>query len=329
MSNKLGILIENELNLDFNKVFSEIINMGIIVEHIPLNHTNDSSIVAIKTKGYDYVVAGRENWNSFALESVHDKLRFIMRFGTGVDTLDIEAATKYGIAISNSPGMNARSVAEHAFAMTLSNIRKITEYDYKMRLGQCQATLSQSLEGIFGFLGFGNIARHFARMLQPFDVKLIAYDLYPDYEVAKKYNVEIVSLNDVLTKADFISAHLPLNKDTYHIICKDNINKMKDGVYIINTSRGGIVNENDLIAALKCGKVAGASLDVFEQEPFNKDSELSKIKNVILTPHAAAVSTQGVRDVLEYCAKTIADFHRGKEIKSIVNPDYNRINKAG
>ena len=322
MKKKLGILIDNQLNLDFNKVFSEVVDMGVIVEHIDLHHTNDSSVVAEMAKEYDYVVAGRENWDSYALESVSDTLKFIMRFGTGINTLDLESATKQGIAISNSPGMNARSVAEHAFAMTLSSIRMITAYDREMRTGPCKAILSQSLEGTFGFLGFGNIARHFARMLQPFDLNLIAYDLYPNYEAAKKYNVEMVSLEDVFSKSDFISSHLPLTEDTTHIICKENINKMKDGVYIINTSRGGIVKESDLIAALKNGKIAGASLDVFEQEPFNKDSELSSMKNVILTPHAAAVSTQGVRDVLEYCAKTISDFHQGKDVKSIVNPDY-------
>lgn len=322
MKKKVAVLIENELNLDFNKMFSELVKDGVVIEHVPLKHTNDSKIVGQMTKGYDYVIAGRERWDASALESVKDTLKFIARFGTGFDTLDLEAATKFGIAISNSPGMNARSVAEHAFALTLSLCRNIVQYDNDMRINTCKASLSQSLEGTFGFLGYGNIAQHFSRMLQPFDVKIIAYDLYPNYEKAKENNVEIVSQDEVLSKSDFISLHLPLNNDTQHLICNESIEKMKDGVFIINTSRGGVINEADLIAGLNNGKIRGAALDVFEKEPFDRNSEIAKAANVIVTPHAAAVSTQGVRDVFEYCVKIITDFHNGKEVKTILNKDY-------
>ena len=324
MATKLGILVRNELNLDFNEMFKECVDMGIEITHVPLNHTPDAKLVAEKAKGFDYVVAGRENWNAEALNACADKLKFIARFGTGFDTLDLKEAAKLGIAITNAPGMNARSVAEHAVALIFSLLRKITEYDREMRVGPCKARLSQSVEGTLGLLGFGNIARHVARMLQPFDVKIIAYDLYPNYEAAKQLNVEMVSLEDVLTKSDIISTHLPLLPDTKYIINKDNIAKMKDGVYFINTARGGLQNEQDLYDALKSGKIAGAALDAFEHEKefCSEPAPLKTLPNVIVTPHAAAVSTQGVRDVLEFCAKVVAQFHRGEEIRTILNPEY-------
>ena len=161
-------------------------------------------------------------------------------------------------------------------------------------------------------------------MLQPFDVKLIAYDLYPNYEAAKELNVEMVSIDEVITQSDLISLHLPLLPDTKEIINKDNIARMKDGVYLVNTARGGLQNEADLYDALKSGKIKAAALDAFVDEPdFCKNPQpLKTLDNCIVTPHAAAVSTQGVRDVMEYCAKVIADFEAGKEVRSILNPEY-------
>ncbi len=324
MADKIGILIRNELNLDFNEMFKDAVAQGLEVVHHPVNHTLDAKTVIEAAKGCKYVVAGRENWGKESLDACADTLRFIARFGVGFDTLDLEAAAADGIAISNSPGMNSRSVAEHAVALIFSMLRNITAYDHEMKAGPCKARLSQSVEGTFGLLGFGNIARHVARMLQPFDVKLIAYDLYPNMEAAKELNVEMVSMEEVITRSDLISVHLPLLPDTKEIINKDTIARMKDGVYIVNTARGGLQNEADLYDALKSGKVKAAALDAFVDEPdFCKNPQpLKTLDNCIVTPHAAAVSTQGVRDVMEYCAKVIADFEAGREVRSILNPDY-------
>ena len=324
MGKKVGILVRNELKLDLNSVFSKAVSLGCELDYNPLHHTGDDTIVAKKAKGYDYVVAGRENWSASALKECSDRLRFIARFGVGYDSLDLNAATELGIAISNSPGMNARSVAEHALAMTLSMLRGITEYDREMKAGPSKAKLSQSLEGVFGLLGFGNVAQHLARMLQPFDVEIIAYDLYPNLEAAKKYNVKMVSQEEVITKSDILSLHLPLVPDTKYIIRKENIDKMKDGVWYINTARGAHQIEDDLYDALVSGKIAGAAIDAFENEDrfINEPNRLKDLHNVIVSPHAAAVSTQGVRDVFEYCAKIIADFEAGAEVSSILNPGY-------
>ena len=324
MSKKIGILIRNELNLDFNEIFKDAIDQGCEWVHCPVNHTLNDDVVIEAAKGCDYIVAGRENWSAKALEACSDKLKFIARFGVGYDTLDLEAASKLGIAITNAPGMNARSVAEHAVAMCMSMLRNITVYDKEMKAGPCKARLSQSLEGTFGLLGFGNIARHVARMLQPYDVNIIAYDLYPNMEAAKELNVKMVSLEEVITQSDIISVHLPLLPDTKEIINKENIAKMKDGVYLINTARGGLQNEDDLYDALASGKIKAAAIDAFvdEDDFCANPQKLKTLDNVIVTPHAAAVSTQGVRDVMVFCAKVIADFVAGKEVRTILNKDY-------
>ena len=322
---KVGVLVRNELNLNLGEMFPEIVAKGGEIVNVPLGHTKDDREVAEKAKGFDYVVAGRENWSAMALQAVSDRLKFIARFGTGYDTLDLKEAERLGIAIANSPGKNARSVAEHALALTLSLLRKVTEYDREVRRGTAKARLSQSLEGTFGFLGFGNIPRHLARMLAPFDVDMIAYDLYPNEEAAKKLGVRMTSLEEVIERSNILSCHLPLTPDTKHILCRKTFEKMKDGAYLINTSRGDCQVDADLIWALKNKKLAGAALDVLEsdcEDPMTCTSELKELPNVILTPHAGAVSTQGVRDVFEFCAQMVMDFDAGRAVPTILNPEY-------
>lgn len=326
MKEKLAILVENELEMDFTKLFFNLIKDGVSVDHIPLKHTNNSNIVAESVKGYDYVIAGREKWDASTLRVASKKLKLIARFGVGVDSIDVDAATRYGIAVSNSQGANARSVAEHALALILSMLRGVTRYDREMRKKTCVAKLTQSLEGTFGFIGYGKIAQNLSQMLWPFNVNMIAYDLYPNNAAAIANRVKLVSFKEVLAKANIISLHLPLNEETHHLINKETISQMVNGVYIINTSRGKIVKETDLIEGIKNKKIKGAALDVFENEPYDRESGLSELEEVILTPHAAAVSTVGVREVFNYCAKMVEDFHFGREVKTIINPRY--IDKA-
>ncbi len=324
MGKKLGILVRNELGLDFNEFFKELIDRGVEVVFQPLNHTDDDKIVAEKAKGFDYVIAGRENWSRYALESCADTLKFIARFGVGYNSLDLEAATECGIAIANAPGQNSRSVAEHAVALMFSMMRNITAYDREMKAGPCKARLSQSVEGRLGFLGYGNIAQHVSRMLQPFDVEMIAYDLYPNMPMAEKYGVRMTTLDEVIETSDIISLHLPLFDDTRNIINKDSIARMKDGVFLVNTARGELVNEDDLYDACKSGKIRAAALDAFcNEEKFCKEPhKLKTLDNIIVTPHAGAVSTQGVGDVFKFCRDIVLAFDKGEEVRYILNKDY-------
>lgn len=327
MCQKLAVLVQNELALDLGEVFKDAISLGLQVDHIPLYHTQDTSKIIAAATGYDYVVAGREPWNGEVLRACSEHLKGIARFGAGFETVDLPAATKLGIAVSNAPGVNSKAVAEQTLALTLSVLRKITFYDRELRDDGVTAKMTQTLEGTVALLGFGNIGREFARLLSVFPVKVIAYDPYPNYEAAKALGVEIVDIDTAISTADIISLHLPAVEEMHDFVCKKTIAKMKDGVYIINTSRGYVVNENDLAEALRSGKIAGAGLDAFKVEPFDQSSQLKELSSVVLTPHSAAVSTQAVRMVFEHCAAVIAGYMRNEPIKSLLNPDFEKFRR--
>lgn len=322
---KIGVLVQNELNLDLDTVFAEAIAQGAEIVHKPLYHTQNVAEVMEAAKDFDYVVVGREPWNKEVLDSCAGTLKGIARFGAGFETVDLAAASEHGVPVCNAPGANSKAVAEQTLALTLAVLRHISIYDHKIRVGELTATMTQTLEGTVALLGFGNIGREFARLLSVFPVKVIAYDPYPNYEAAKELGVELVDIETALTTADVISLHLPAVKEMHNFICDETIAKMKDGVYIINTSRGYVVKETHLIEALKSGKVAGAGLDAFKTEPFDRSSEFIALPNVVLTPHSAAVSTQAVRMVFEHCAGVIASYMRGEDPRSLLNRDYKKV----
>ncbi|MDO5784758.1 MAG: NAD(P)-dependent oxidoreductase [Eubacteriales bacterium] len=324
---RIAVLVQNELNLDLKEVFHEAVEMGAEIVNTPLYHTQDTAEVIQAAKGFDYVVAGREPWNAEVLNACADHLKGIARFGAGFETVDLETAASLGIAVCNAPGVNAKAVAEQALALTLALLRKIALYDRDLRDGGVTAKMTQTLEGTVALLGFGNIGCEFAKLLSVFPVKVIAYDPFPNYQAANALGVEIVDLETAVKTADIISLHLPAVKNMKDFICKETIAEMKDGVYIINTSRGYVVNEHDLVAGLRSGKIAGAALDAFKVEPFDPDSELKTLPNVVLTPHSAAVSTQAVRMVFQHCAGVIADYMRGEDPRSLLNPNY-ALNRA-
>lgn len=284
MSTKIGVMVQNELNLDLEHVFREAIDLGATLEHKPLFHTQNPDEVIAAAQGFDYVVVGREPWNADVLNACAGTLKGIARFGAGFETVDLKTATSLGIGVSNAPGVNSHAVAEQTLALTLSVLRKIATYDRDLRGGGVTAKMTQTLEGTVALLGFGNIGREFARLLSVFPVKVIAYDPYPNVEAAKALGVELVDVETAITTADIISLHLPAVKEMHDFVCKESIAKMKDGVYIINTSRGYVVNETDLVEALRSGKIAGAGLDAFKVEPFDQSSTLKELPNVVLTP---------------------------------------------
>ena len=322
MPEKLAVLVQNELNLNLNEIFSDAVERGIQIRHLPLYHTQDEKEVIRAARDCNYVIAGREPWNLKTLAACSKDLKLIVRFGAGYDTVDLMSATEFGIAVANAPGANARAVAEHTLALMMSVLRNVTRYDRELRAGGVVSKMSQTLEGTVALVGFGNIGQEVARLLQVFPVRVIAYNPYPNYEKAAELGVEIVSMNQAIEQADIISLHLPGTEEMRDFIDSKTISQMKDGVYIINTSRGSVLDEQALAKALKNGKVAGAGLDAFKIEPFDQNSILKRLPNVVLTPHAAAVSTQGVRGVFESCANTLSCFLRGQPIASILNPQY-------
>lgn len=321
---KVAITI-NETEMDFGDQLKPLLNLGFKIDFIPLHHTTNAALVGEKMKTYNYCIAGSENWDKTSLSMVADTMELIIRFGAGYENIDLNTAAESGIAVANSPGKNAAAVAEHALAMLLCMVRHIEKYDRQIKNGIYCSHLTGSVKGTVGLLGFGAVAREFAKLLKPFPVKVLAYDLYPDSEWARMLGVELVSMERLMAESDFFSIHIPRSPQTLGMINRQYLSKMKDGAYIINTSRGGIINEIDLSEALISRKLSGAALDVFATEPVEPGNRLLMLDNVLLSPHTASASFDAYHTVMEYCAQSICDFYEGRKLSPVLNPEY--INK--
>ena len=261
----------------------------------------------------DGVVVGVDDWNEDVFK-LAPKLKGMARFGVGVDNIDLNAAKEHGIIVCNSPGINSSAVAEQAVALLLSLIRNIPEMNRAVRKGEWPRPMFHELKSrTIGFLGFGAIARNVAQRLAGFGPEMIAYDKYPNQEAADKLGVRLVSQEEVLKESDIISIHLPATDETKHLINKETIQQMKDGVYIVNTARGSIVNEADMAGALESGKAAGFGTDVFEHEPIDLSGPLFKYDNYIATPHVSAETFENCETTSVVTARALLAVFEGRE----------------
>jgi lactate dehydrogenase-like 2-hydroxyacid dehydrogenase len=254
------------------------------------------------------------------------KLKIISNFGVGFNNIDLTTATSMGVVVCNTPNAVTEPTAEMAMGLMISVMRRITETDRRLRSDPnfkwgMMENLGSSLYGkTLGIIGMGRIGRALARRAVAAGMKIIYYNrtkLSPDIEAP--FNAGWVPFEALISNADVISLHCPLSENTYHLIDDKEIKLMKDGVFIINTSRGSVVNENALVKYLQNGKIGGAGLDVFEEEPFIP-AMLYKMNNVILTPHNATGSIDTRIELAKEASKNILDFFDGKKTISIVNP---------
>jgi D-3-phosphoglycerate dehydrogenase len=233
-----------------------------------------------------------------------------------VDNIDVPAAKELGRMVSNVPNYCQEEVSDHAVSMILSLARRIPQDDNQIKHGGWGITpflpIPAFADLTFGLVGFGSIARKVSEKAKPFRFRQIASDPIAPAEVFARHGVERVDLDTLLRTADIISLHCPLLPDTRHMINAESIARMKRGVILVNTARGPLVNEIDLVAALKSGKLVGAGLDVFEKEPLAADSPLRSLPNVILTSHAASVSARAVEMLQIQAAEAARDILLGK-----------------
>ncbi|HII60390.1 D-2-hydroxyacid dehydrogenase [Pyrococcus horikoshii] len=223
------------------------------------------------------------------------KLKVIARAGVGLDNIDVEAAKEKGIEVVNAPAASSRSVAELAVGLMFSVARKIAFADRKMREGVWakKEAMGIELEGkTIGIIGFGRIGYQVAKIANALGMNILLYDPYPNEERAKEVNGKFVDLETLLKESDVVTIHVPLVESTYHLINEERLKLMKKTAILINTSRGPVVDTNALVKALKEGWIAGAGLDVFEEEPLPKDHPLTKFDNVVLTPHIGASTVE-------------------------------------
>ncbi len=251
-----------------------------------------------------------------------DNLKVIGRAGIGVDNVDIPVASKKGIIVMNTPTGNAVTTAEHAITLMLSLARKIPQATASMKAGKWEKSKFEGREitgKTLGVLGLGNIGRIVADRAQGLSMKVIGYDPVLSSERAREIGVELVSVDELLRRADIITCHTPLTPETKGILGAEAFKKVKDGVLIVNAARGGIVDEAALFDALKAGKVGGAALDVFVQEPCQPDHPLLGLDNVIVTPHLGASTAEAQERVaLEICEQ-VATYLATGEIKNALN----------
>jgi D-3-phosphoglycerate dehydrogenase len=250
-----------------------------------------------------------------------ENIKVVGRAGVGVDNIDLEAATKKGVLVVNAPDGNTIAACEHTIAMMLALARNIPQAVSKMKDGvwDKKAFLGVELRGkTLGVLGLGRIGSSVAKRAQAMEMNVIAYDPFITEENAARLAVDVMSLEDVFKKADFITIHMPKTKNSAHLINEQTIAQMKDGVRIINCARGGIVEEEALYQAMVAGKVAGAALDVFEKEP-NTESPLLGLPNFIATPHLGASTREAQINVAVDVAGEIVNALTGKLVKNTVN----------
>lgn len=251
-----------------------------------------------------------------------DKMEVIGRAGAGVDNINLKAATRKGILVMNTPGGNTISAAEHTIALMLAASRKIPQANISLHLKKWDRKRFQGSElfgKTLGLIGLGKIGKEVAIRAKAFGMKIISYDPIVSAESISDLDLQIVSLEEIWKNSDIISVHTPLNERTKYLISSDEISKCKTGVIIINCARGGIVNEKDLLAALKEGKVGAAGLDVFEKEPPDFKSGLLQHPLVVSTPHLGASTEEAQQKVAVQIAEQIVEYFKTGSAAGAVN----------
>ena len=285
-------------------------------------------IVAPLLKGAQAVILRTGIFFSRELMDRADNLWLIARTGAGVDNVDVPAATEKGILVTSVAGANTRTVAEHALALIMALMKQLARLDREVRqdnFGIRYKNLPRDLTGkTLGLVGLGKIGSELARMChQSFDMRILAYDPYLPQEVQDLFKgwVEFCDLDRLLKTSDVISLHIPLSSATQKMIGVRELGLMKPTAYLINASRGGVIDETALIQCLKEKRIAGAGLDVFAQEPPEKNNPLKELDNVILTPHIGGLTLECGIKVSVLASQAAIDVLQGKKPNGIVNPE--------
>ena len=256
-----------------------------------------------------------------------NRCKVISRYGVGYDNVDIEAATERGIWIARVPDYSFEDVSDHALALLMGAVRKIPYKDRKIREGKWNIRKEQPIHRIkertLGLIGYGAIARAFHRKVSGLGLgRVLVYDPFVEEDVITGVGAKKVSFKQILHDSDFISIHVPLTKETFHMLGKREFEQMKSNVILINTSRGSVIDEEALIEALESGKIGYACLDVFETEPLPDDHPLKKLDNVILTDHTGYYSEESLVELKIKAARNIVEVLKGNKPTYPVNNIY-------
>lgn len=280
----------------------------------------DMDRFAAEIPAYDALIIGGHKFPAEVMAQC-PRLKLICKHGAGLDNIDLPAARAQGITVTNAPGTNSNAVADLAFGMILSCARRISMAERDVRRGSWKTVIGHDVYAkTLGLLGFGAIGKCVARRAAGFSMKVLAYDPFVKEvpEEFKSYVTLYEDPNDVIRSCDYLSMHLPLTDQTRNMVSLKEMNEMRRGAVIINTSRGGIVNEKDLYSALVSGQLSAAAMDVVVSEPMPKDHPLLSLEQVLVTPHIGMYSEEAINAVSVICAENAAALLTGGEMNFVV-----------
>jgi D-3-phosphoglycerate dehydrogenase / 2-oxoglutarate reductase len=262
-------------------------------------------------KDADAVIAGSEPYSHGVIRAL-PRLRVIARSGVGYDAIDVAACDQAGIAIALTPGVNHHAVAEHTLALLFGFARGFPLADRRVRQGPWKRIIGPRVMGsTLGIVGLGRIGQAVATRAIGVGLEVLAFEPQPVEEFVRKWPIELVPLDELFVRSDYVSLHLPLSPETRHLINAESLSRMKRGAVLINTARGALVDEAALCASLRSGHLRGAALDVFEVEPLPLDSPLLQFEKVLLSNHVAGLDNESRHDMFQMCAETIIELFRG------------------
>jgi D-3-phosphoglycerate dehydrogenase / 2-oxoglutarate reductase len=276
-----------------------------------VNLRNNDQLISALTAA-DAVIAGAEPYSRYVIEAL-PRLRAIARSGVGYDAIDLAACDEAGIVVMTTPGVNHHSVAEHTFALLFGVARDFPMADRRVRDGKWKRTNGPRVMGsTIGIVGLGRIGQAVATRAIGVGMKVLAYEPFPSQAFLKDWpDVMLTSLDDLFANSDYVSLHLPLSPESQHLINAKSLARMKRGSVLINTARGGLVDENALCDALRTGHLRGAALDVFEVEPLPLSSSLLQFDNVLFAGHTAGIDNESKHDTFKMCADNLVALYKG------------------
>jgi D-3-phosphoglycerate dehydrogenase len=263
----------------------------------------------------DAVIAGTDAFPADVIQAA-SRLKIIARTGVGYDNIDVDAATQRDVVVCTTPGANRESVAEHVLALILNCARAIPQNIEAVKAGSWEQPSGREVSGAtLGVVGLGSIGKSVVLKALALGMRVLAFDQVLDEDFIAKTGIEVRRLDDLLREADFVTLHLSLGESTYHLIDQRALGMMKRSAFLINTSRGGIVDERALVDALESGQLAGAALDVLESEPVPAGSDLLKVPNLIVTAHIAGATEQARNRSSLVATQQVIDYFTGMPVR--------------
>jgi len=320
MNSKFKILITDPYHHNFHiekEILAEI-NAEIIIGHCKTEEDVIKICSSMDGLLVSYVSIGKK-----VIENLH-KCKVIVKYAVGLDNIDLEAATQKKIYVANVPRYCVEEVSTHTLALLLNLIRKISKYDQSVKKGFWDPLVGDPIfrleNRVLGIIGFGNIGKTVAEKFRPFKLSIIVYDPLVNGKIVSKYGAKKVKLETLFRQSDYISLHCPLNKSTKYLIDFKEIEIMKKGVFIINTSRGEIINLKALYKAIKDGKIAGAALDVLEKDPPSL-TDIMNTDKIIYTPHVAWNSVEAEMELRKSAVQEVKRVLKGEKPLNLVNKE--------